>query len=73
MGSTDKNKFCIKSGEINFDEDSKKIIDKKPKEYILNFCVLNAGSLLDFNINKSEIATRNIIYIGFINLEYISL
>jgi hypothetical protein len=49
------------------------MIDKKPKEYILNFCDLNVGSLLDFNINKSEIATRNIIYIGFINLEYISL
>ena len=69
----DKNKFCIKSLEINFDEDSKKIIDIKPKEYILNFWVLNVWSLLDFNINKSEIATRNVIYIGFINLEYISL
>ena len=69
----DKNKFCIKLGEINFDEDSKKIIDKKPKEYILNFWALNVGSLLDFNINKSEIAIRNVIYIGFINLEYISL
>jgi hypothetical protein len=73
IGNIDKNKFCIKSVEINFDEDSKKIIDKKPKEYILNFCVLNVRSLLDFNINKSEIVIRNVIYIGFINLEYISL
>ena len=72
-GNIDKNRFCIKSVEINFDEDSKKIIDIKPKEYILKFCVLNAWSLLDFNINKSEIATRNVIYIGFINLEYNSL
>ena len=72
-GSTDKNKFCIKSAETNFDEDSIKIIDKKPNEYILNFCALNVGSIFDFNINKSEIVTRNIIYIGFINLEYISL
>ena len=69
----DKNKFCIKLGEINLDDDSKKIIDKKPKEYVLIFCVLNVGSLLDFNINKSEIDIRNVIYIGFINLEYISL
>ena len=59
--------------EINFDEDSIKIIDKKPKEYVLNFCILNAGSLLDFNINKSEIDIRKVIYIGFINLEYNSL
>ena len=73
MGSTDKNEFCIKSLEINFEEDSIKIIDKKPKEYVLIFCVLNDGSLLDFNINKSEIDIRNVIYIGFINLEYISL
>ena len=40
-GSVDKNKFCIKSEEINFDEDSEKIMDKKPNEYILNFCALN--------------------------------
>ena len=73
MGNINKNKFCIKLVDINFDEDSKKIIDKKPKEYILNFCVLNALSLFDFNINKSEIDIRNVIYIGFINLEYISL
>ena len=73
MGSINKNKFCIKLVDINFDEDSKKIIDKKPKEYVLNLCVLNVWSLLDFNINKSETAIRKIIYIGFINLEYISL
>ena len=59
--------------EINFEEDSIKIIDKKPKEYVLIFCVLKAESLLDFNINKSEIDIRNVIYIGFINLDYISL
>jgi hypothetical protein len=59
--------------EINSDEDSIKITDKKPKKYVLIFCVLNAGSLLDFNINKSEIDIRNVIYMGFINLEYISL
>ena len=35
-GNTDKNKLCIKLVETNFEEDSKKIIDKKPKEYILN-------------------------------------
>ena len=29
-GSVDKNKFSIKSPEISFDEDSKKIIDKEP-------------------------------------------
>ena len=73
MGNISKNKFCIKLVDINFDEDSKKIIDKKPKEYVLNLCVLNVWSLLDFNINKSETAIRKIIYIGFINLEYISL
>ena len=73
MGSTDKNEFCIRLVDINFEEDSIKIIDKKPKEYVLIFCVLNAGSLLDLNINKSEIDIRNVMYIGFINLEYISL
>ena len=65
--------FCIKSEETNFDEDSIKIIDKKPNEYILNFCFLNVGSIFDFNINKSEIAIRKVIYSGFINLEYVSL
>ena len=73
MGNIDKNKFCIKLAEINFDEDSKKIIDKKPKKYTLNLCALNVWSLFDFNINKRETATRKIMYIGFINLEYISL
>ena len=73
MGNINKNKFSIKLVDINFDEDSKKIIDKKPKEYVLNLCVLNVWSLLDFNINKSETAIRKVIYIGFINLEYISL
>ena len=72
-GNIDKNRFCIKSVEINFDEDSKKIIDKKPKKYVLNLWALNVWSLLDFSINKSEIATRKVIYKGFINLEYISL
>ena len=70
---TDKNEFCIKLLEINFEEDSIKITDKKPKEYVIIFCVLNVGSFLDFNINKSEIDIRSVIYIGFINLEYISL
>ena len=40
-GNADKNKFCIKLVEINSDEVSKKIIEKNPKEYILNFWVLN--------------------------------
>ena len=48
--------------EINFEEDSIKIIDRKPKEYVLIFCVLNVGSLLDFNINTGVIS--NPLYLG---------
>ncbi len=36
-GNIEKDKFWIKSVETNFDEDSIKIIDIKPKKYILNF------------------------------------
>jgi hypothetical protein len=39
----------------------------------LIFYVLNEWSLLDFNINKSEIDIRSVIYKGFTNLEYSSL
>ena len=42
IGNADKNKFCIKLVEINSDEVSKKIIDKKPKVNVLNFWALNA-------------------------------
>ena len=31
-GKIEKTKFCIKFVVINFEEDSKKIIDKKPKK-----------------------------------------
>ena len=54
---------------MNFEEDSKKIIDTKPKEYILNLCALNARSFLDFNINKRAIDIKKVTYSGFINLE----
>jgi len=64
--------FCKTLIEINFDEDSKKITNKKPREKIFNLFTLKVGSLFDFNINRREIAMRNEMYSGFINLEYIS-
>ena len=69
-GKMDKNKFCIIFVLINFEEDSKKIINKKAKEQILNLFTLNKGSLFDFNISKSEIAIKKVTYKGFTNLEY---
>ena len=66
-------KFCIKFRLINFEDDSIKRMDIKPKEYIFIFSDLNNGSVFDFNINKREIVIRKVIYKGFINLLYNSI
>ena len=60
-GKLDTNKFKNKLVEINFEEISKKIIVKKPREYILSLCDLKNGSIFDFSINKREIAISKVL------------
>ena len=73
MGNIQKNKFSDMFLPINSPDDSRKIINKKPKVQIFNLSLLNDFCIFDFNISKREIVIKKVTYNGFINLEYSSL
>ena len=68
-GKIETIKFCIKFVLIKLEDDSKKTIKRKANKYTLNLLILYKWSLLDFNIIKSDIDIKKVIYNGFTNLE----